>query len=139
MRRDVRRRVASGKQRGKMHSRRPAFCASLHHLQRFIAQADVHHFTQKRTCLLRRETQLRGAQLTDFAAHAQPRQSKRRVGPCQNGDVDMSGQMIQQIGDRVMHRRRCNPLILIQDDHQLSLGGSHGVDQAGDGRLNLRH
>ena len=96
---------------------------------------------QQHRRLLRREPQFRRAQLGQLPAGPPPRQGQRRVAAAGQGQVQPRRLVLEQEPERLVHERRADHVIVVQDQQQrpvrVGLAGDL-VDQGRHQRLERR-
>ena len=89
------------------------------------------HPVEVRRGLLLGEPQVGGTHLGQLAAGAQPRQRQRRVRPRRDDEAELGRQVVDQEGHRLVDRRRVDDVVVVEDEHDVLVGGGEVVEEAG--------
>ena len=100
-----------------------------------VAEGEIHRVGEVVGRLLLGEAQIRRPHLDELAAGAQPREWQRRVGTGGDHQMDVGGEMVEQVGDPVVDLLALDDVVVVEDEHQLVVQRVEVVHQRGQGRV----
>ena len=85
--------------------------------------------------LVRREAQIGGADLDQFAARSQSGQRQRRIGTGGDHQVQPRGQVVEEEGHSLLDVARVDDVVVVEHEHELVRQRRELVDDERHGKL----
>ena len=109
--------AAAGRESGQLQPGGPSLGAVLEGGDVRRIEVEAHDVVEERVRLVGGEAQVRGAQLEELAAGAQPGQGQRRVGARGDGEGDLRRQVVEQERHRLVDVRRVDDVVVVERQH----------------------
>ena len=106
------------RQAGELEPGDPPLGARLEGCHLGVVEVEPHHVGEECVCLIGREPQVRGTQLDELPAGAQPRERERRVGPRRDRETGVRWQVVDQEGHRAVHLRCLDDVVVVEDQQR---------------------
>ena len=107
------------RQRGELEAGDPALRALLERLHVGGIEVQLHRPVEELPCLVPGEAEVGAADLDELAAAAQPRQRQRRVGTGGHHQVQLTGEVLEQERDGLVHLGCGDGVVVVQDEDPL--------------------
>ena len=121
-----------------MQAGNPAFGACFQGGAVCGCELQAHHLVEKFSSFGGGKPQVGGAQFSQLAPGAQPRQGELRILTGGDDQVHRWRQVLDQKGERLVHRLGLNDVVVVQDEEEMSREGSNFVEQGRQHRLGWR-